>query len=120
MNESVQPELVLDGTAPFRQQIVGQIRRLILDGCLRPGEELPTIRAMAVGLTINPHTVEQAYRGLEREGFLTHGEGSAPRVAEAPAVRRDAVLEHLCREFLGRTAGRGYSLAETLSALHAC
>jgi GntR family transcriptional regulator len=120
MGELAEPELVLDGGAPFRHQIAGQIRRLILDGVLRPGEELPTVRALAVGLAVNPHTVERAYRRLEGEGFLTQGEGGGPRVAAPPAGPEDNALECLCRDFLRRTAGRGYSAAETLSALYRC
>jgi GntR family transcriptional regulator len=119
MCESVDPELVLDGGAPLRHQIEGQIRRLILEGSLRPGDELPTVRAVAVGLAINPHTVEQAYGRLEHEGFLTQSEGSGPRVA-APPSEADTVLEHLCRDFLRRTTSSGYTLVETLHAVHAC
>jgi GntR family transcriptional regulator len=120
MRETAEPELVLDGGGPFRNQIEGQIRRLILEGFLPPGEELPTVRALAVGLAINPHTVELAYRRLNAEGFLTQGEASGPRVAAPPAGPKDNVLEGLCRDFLRRTAGRGYSAAEILSALHHC
>lgn len=115
-----EPELLLDGGAPIGEQIEGQVRRLILDGVLHPGEELPTVRALAVGLAVNPHAVEQAYGRLEHEGFLNSGEGSGPRVAEPPAGPGDIELGRLCREFLRRAADRGYALAEVLHAVHAC
>jgi GntR family transcriptional regulator len=117
VNES--PELVLDGSAPIRQQIEGQICRLVLGGVLRPGEELPTIRAVAVGLAVSPRTIEQAYDRLERAGLLTSAEGCGPRVA-VPAGPVDAGLKQLCEFFLREAAGRGHSLAAVLHALQAC
>src|SRR5262249_10284187 len=55
MKES--PELVLEGGGTVWQQIEGQLRQFILSGALRAGEELPTVRAVAVGLAVNPHAV---------------------------------------------------------------
>jgi GntR family transcriptional regulator len=54
-----------DGS-PIYLQLIQQIRRLIVSGRLRPGQELPTIRALAERLVINPNTVARAYRELER------------------------------------------------------
>jgi GntR family transcriptional regulator len=118
MNES--PELVLDGGAPIWQQIEGQIRRFVLSGALRPGEELPTVRAVAVGLAVNPHAVEQAYDRLERAGFMTRSDGSGPRVAVPSGTPRDADLKGLCEDFLRRAAERGHSFAAVRHALQAC
>ncbi len=56
---------------PIYVQIMEQIKHLIATGALQPGQQLPTIRELAVGLTINLHTVAHAYAELEREGFLT-------------------------------------------------
>src|SRR5215831_2879320 len=81
MNES--PELVLDGGEPICQQIETQVRRFISIGHLRPGEELPTVRALAVGLAINPRTVAQAYARLEQMGLLASNELGGPRVAQS-------------------------------------
>jgi GntR family transcriptional regulator len=118
MNES--PELVLDGGAPIWRQIEGQIRRLVLSGALRPGEELPTVRAVAVGLAVNPHAVEQAYDRLERAGLVSWADGSGPYVAGPPAGHADADLKRLCELFLREAAERGHSLAAVLRALQAC
>jgi GntR family transcriptional regulator len=136
MNES--PELVLDGGAPVCQQIEGQIRRLVQDGILHPGEELPTVRAVAVGLVVNPHAVEQAYDRLARAGWVTREDSSGPRVAGGPGAsgepgasatggsgratggRPDTDLKLLCANFLRQAAGRGHSLAAVFDALHAC
>jgi GntR family transcriptional regulator len=56
---------------PIYIQIMDQIKHLIASGMLQSGQQLPTIRELAVNLTINLHTVAHAYAELEREGFLT-------------------------------------------------
>ena len=118
MNES--PELVLAGGAPIRQQIEEQVRWLVLSGALRPGEELPTVRAVAVGLAVNPRAVEQAYDRLERAGLLTWADGSGPRVAGPSGGPGDADLKRRCEVFLREATERGHSLAAVLHALQAC
>jgi len=118
MNES--PELILDGGAPIWQQIEAQIRRLVRTGALRPGDELPTVRAVAVGLTINPHAVEQAYERLERAGLLSLTDGCGPRVRVIPVGTSDAGLRRLCALFLRKATAGGHSIAAVLHALEAC
>jgi GntR family transcriptional regulator len=115
-----EPEVVIDGGAPVARQLEAQIRRQILQGTLRPGEELPTVRGVAVGLAVNPRTVEEAYRHLKEEGFLTAGEGCGPRIAPATTTERHGQLEYWCRDFLRQTASDGHSLADVLQVLHAC
>src|SRR4051812_47318695 len=107
-------ELILDGGAPVTEQIEGQVFRLVLGGALRPGAELPTVRAVAVGLAVNPHAVAQAYDRLERAGLVTRDGGAAPRVAGPPA---DAGLKQLCADFLRAMAVRGHAPAAVLDAL---
>jgi GntR family transcriptional regulator len=118
MSESA--ELILDGEGPIGEQIECQIRRLVLDGILAPGEELPTIRAMAVGLAVNPNAVEQAYDRLERGGWVTLAECSGPRVAAPPDSRSDPELKRQCEVFLRWAAQSGYSLAAVLHTLKEC
>jgi GntR family transcriptional regulator len=119
MNVFAEPELVLEGGDPVPLQLEGQIRRHILHGALRPGEELPTVRSVSVGLSVNPHAVEEAYEQLEREGFLTRGEGCGPRVAALAGGPARGNLDNCCRDFLRQTADAGYSPAEALQTLHA-
>jgi GntR family transcriptional regulator len=118
MNEP--PELALDGGAPIWQQIVGQIGRLVLSGALRPGEELPTVRAVAVGLAVNPRAVERAYDRLEWAGLVSRADGSGPRVAVPSVGPGGADLRRLCEVFLRGAAERGHSSAAVLHALQAC
>jgi GntR family transcriptional regulator len=120
MDALAEPEVVIDGGEPVPCQLEGQIRRQIVSGVLRPGEELPTVRALAVGLAVNPHAVETAYGWLQRDGFLIAGEGCGPRVAAPSAPAEHGELEHWCRDFLRRVTAEGFSSADVLRVLHAC
>lgn len=66
---------------PIYRQIDAQLRRLIASGQLRPGEELPSVRDVAVHHAINPMTVSRAYSQLESEGFVTRLRGKGMVVA---------------------------------------
>jgi len=76
---------------PIYLQIVEQIKRSIALGVLQIGEQLPTVKQLAIDLTVNPNTVARAYRDLEREQVIetAPGRGSFVRdngVAESPKV----------------------------------
>lgn len=59
------------GFLPIYLQIVNQVKRAVASGVLVPGDRLPTVRQLAVDLTINPNTVAKAYQELEREGVIS-------------------------------------------------
>jgi GntR family transcriptional regulator len=121
MSRLEDPELTLDGGVPIPRQIEQQLSRLIRSGALAAGEELPSVRAMAVGLAINPNAVEQAFAALEKTGYLTRREGSgvlvAPRSSWGGPHQSD--LENLCADFLRQASCVGFSADEVLHALHA-
>jgi len=73
-----------DGVPVYRQ-IVNQVKYHIASGRLQPGQELPTIRALAERLLINPNTVVHAYSELEKEGVIECRHGSGTYVAEITA-----------------------------------
>ena len=64
-------------------------------GRLRPGDQLPTVREVAVELSINPNTVNRAYAELEREGTLTSHRGRGTFVAEPLSITRTAKGDRL-------------------------
>src|SRR5437868_11520726 len=97
---------------PIYRQIQDQIHYGIAAGLWRPGEQLPTVRALAVELSVNPNTVIKAYSELEQEGVITSEQGSGTFVSQnAPIApngsEREAKLESLCAEFLGQAARYG-------------
>jgi GntR family transcriptional regulator len=117
------PELVLQGGRPIDEQIREQLRGHILAGRLQPGDELPSVRALAVGLAVSPEAVQKAVSRLEQEGYVTTAEGSGLFAALPPAALaapwRRAELGVLCREFLAQAARRGFTPAEALAAVYA-
>ncbi len=102
---------------PAYRQIIDQILGGIAAGSLKPGDQLPTVRQLAVDLEINPNTVVRAYRELEIRGVLTTQQGVGTFVTTAPVERNDAEqqrqLDQLVSEFIARAGGAGIS-AESL------
>ncbi len=109
------------GETPIYDQIVRQIKGLILSGALAEGETLPSIRALARDLRISVITTKRAYEELEREGFVTTVPGKGCFVARRnlDLVREEArreVEEHLSKAAAAARAG-GVSREETLEML---
>ena len=63
-------ELDLRSRAPIYEQLVEKIKELIVNNVLKPDEQLPTVRVLASELTLNPNTVQKAYRELEYRGYI--------------------------------------------------
>lgn len=70
---------------PIYRQLVEQARRLIAGGQLQPGDELPSVRELAVAQAVNPMTISKAYSLLEAEGLLLRQRGKPMQVAPARA-----------------------------------
>jgi GntR family transcriptional regulator len=122
VNSLTEPELILEGGEPIHLQIQEQLRAWIRSGLLGPGEQLPTLRALAVGLGVNPNTIARAYASLEHEGYLSTEDNSGIFVAagpdrQRPVIRHCAELEHLCTCFLERASGNGFSPDDVLDTL---
>jgi GntR family transcriptional regulator len=118
-----EPELVLTGGAPIHRQIREQIRTCIVLGLLRPGEQLPTVRNVAVELGVNPNAVSRAYAELERDGLVSTEDGSGTFVAPVPAGRAapgaTAPLERLCADFVGHATALGFAGDDVLYTIQA-
>ncbi|HIZ93490.1 MULTISPECIES: GntR family transcriptional regulator [unclassified Flavonifractor] len=98
---------------PIYEQVKDGLRHLVVTGALQAGDKLPSVRALATSLAINPNTIQRAYESLEREGYLytVAGKGSfaAPQ-ADVNADRRERLLKDFDSSaaellFLGMTAG---------------
>lgn len=63
-------QLDLRSRLPIYEQLVEKIKELIVKGILQSDEQLPSVRTLASELTINPNTIQKAYRELEREGYI--------------------------------------------------
>jgi GntR family transcriptional regulator len=106
---------------PFYRQIIDQILGGIATGSLQAGEQLPTVRALAVELKVNLNTVAKAYKELEIRGVLTTQQGSGTFVAavtvEADAVERRRLIVQLADELLAKVASRGVPPQDVLDEL---
>jgi DNA-binding transcriptional regulator YhcF (GntR family) len=84
-----------DDPTPVHTQIVRSVRASIGAGVLEPGDELPTVRQVAVELRINANAVERAYRELERMGVVEHRAGTGFFLADVRPPHDEALLAQL-------------------------
>ena len=83
---------------PIYEQIRDRLRKMIVTGALAADEKLPSVRELASSMSINPNTIQRAYRELEAEGYICSvpGRGSFVRErSDAAAARRRELLEQL-------------------------
>ncbi len=80
---------------PIYLQLIDQVKRSVAVGVLAPGEQLPTVKQLALDLTINPNTVARAYRDLERDNVIetAPGRGSFVRADGTAQPGREAATE---------------------------
>lgn len=116
---------------PIYEQIVDKFQKLILTGALEPNTKMPSVRSLAVDLSINPNTIQRAYTELERQGFIYSVKGRGNFVAYDDSLmdyRRQEIygkLQNLVREaeeigmtrqelsaWLGQDAAAGGKTAE--------
>lgn len=63
-------EIDLKSRTPIYEQLIERIKLLMAQDVLQPGDQLPSVRQLAGDLTVNPNTIQKAYRELEREGYV--------------------------------------------------
>ncbi len=106
------------GARPRRRQYGagGRVR-----GDLPAGAQLPTVRQLAVDLSVNPNTVIKAYKELEIRGNLETQQGTGTFISSAPvhisADERRRIIAGLCRDLVGRAGAYGIGLDEVIDAL---
>ncbi len=108
---------------PFYRQIIDQILAAVATDALAPGDQLPTVRALAVELQVNLNTVAKAYKELEIRGVLDTQQGSgtyvAPLRVERDELERRRQVVQLVDEFLARTAAAGLPPSEVMAEFSA-
>lgn len=84
---------------PLYEQIKEKMKTLIINGVLNANEKIPSVRELAQSLTINPNTIQKAYKDLESEGFIysVPGKGSfiTPLEYSENQSRKDELLRKL-------------------------
>jgi GntR family transcriptional regulator len=107
---------------PVYRQLIDQVQAAVAAGVLAAGDQLPTVRQVAVDLVINPNTVLRAYREMEIRGTLDTQQGSgtfvADRKIEYSKGERDRQLGQLVGEFVSRAGSAGFTVEQLVKALH--
>lgn len=103
---------------PIYEQIKDGLRKLIVTGAMAPDEKLPSVRALAAQLAINPNTIQRAYRELESEGYILSVAGKGSFVAQVDRLAEQQKKEALnaFRAAAQRLRALGLS-AEALASL---
>jgi GntR family transcriptional regulator len=106
---------------PAYRQVIDQVLSGIASGALAPGDQLPTVRQMAVDLTINPNTVVRAYRELEIRGVLETQQGTGTFISQAKPkpdeMERERQLNQLAADAAARTGQAGFTVGELIARL---
>ena len=116
-------EFVLDlhTGVPVYRQLIDQVRAGVASGTLTAGDQLPTVRQLAVDLAINPNTVMRAYRELELGGLIETHQGTGTFVAdkkvEKASVERDRRLDQMASEVAARAGAAGFTVEDLIDRL---
>src|SRR5512140_2844273 len=109
-----------DGS-PFYRQIIDQIKFGISAGKLKAGEQLPTVRALAVELKVNLNTVSKAYKELEIQNILETQQGTGTFIGKAeiviPPKEKIKKLQSICNEFTTIAFSYGFSTDDIINEL---
>jgi GntR family transcriptional regulator len=104
---------------PIYIQIMDQIRQMVTNGDLKPGDQLPTVRQLAIDLQVNWNTVARAYRLLDEAGLISTQQGRGTFIWEAPSEEttlrlHEQTLEGLTRRYLAEAARLGVPPQEVM------
>lgn len=103
---------------PYYKQIILQVEMAIADGRLAKGDRLPTVRSLAVDLSINPNTVARAYNEMEIREIVVTQQGSGTFISEKQitidAIERERILTEITRSYISKANSYGFTLEELL------
>ena len=107
--------------APFYRQIIDQIKFGIAAGKLKTGEQLPTVRSLAVELKVNLNTVAKAYKELEIQNILATQQGTGTFISDIkiqiPTEEKKNKLKEICNEFSSIAFSYGFTVADIINQL---
>ena len=100
---------------PICEQLVSNISELAAKGLLPPGEQLPSVRQLALDLSINPNTIQKAYSALEREGIIVSVKGKGSFISNDSNLLRNKQIDTISaslRLLVGNFRKIGYPVDE--------
>jgi GntR family transcriptional regulator len=119
-------ELDMRSRKPIYEQLVDKMKELIINEVIKPDEQLPSVRTLATQLTINPNTIQKAYRELETQGFIYSVKGKGNFVNPTNQIMDTGKIEAVKTElekliiealYLGIDADDLISLIQDLNAV---
>ena len=105
---------------PFYRQIIDQVLLAVGDGRLKPGTQLPTVRQLAVDLSVNLNTVAKAYREMEIRGIVQTQQGTGTFIAArtgAKSREKRKALQDLVDRLLANAEALGVPMEDVMEAL---
>ena len=121
VDTTLQFSLDLKSGVPYYKQVILQVEMAIVDGRLENGDQLPTVRSLAVDLKINPNTVARAYNELEIRGIVNTQQGTGTFISdkkiELSEVEKERILSELTRPYLSNARAYGFTLEELIKHL---
>ena len=115
--------LDLQSGVPVYRQIIDQVRGGVASGSLAVGDQLPTVRQLAVDLSINPNTVVRAYRELELGGLLETHQGTGTFISAQKfrngEQERARQLNQIAADCIARAGAAGFTVDEVIDQLRA-
>ncbi|NQX47486.1 GntR family transcriptional regulator [Paenibacillus tritici] len=93
-------ELDVRSRKPIYEQLTSKVKEMIMHGILQADEQLPSVRALSSQLTVNPNTIQKAYRELEREGYIYSLQGKGNFVAALQQGHNESKRAELKEELL--------------------
>lgn len=113
--------LDLHSGVPVYRQIIDQVRGGIASGALEIGDQLPTVRQLAVDLSINPNTVVRAYRELELGGLLETHQGTGTFISaqklKSGGAERERQLSRIVGDCVARAGAAGFTVENLIEQL---
>lgn len=112
-------ELDFRSGIPIYLQVVERIKEMIMDGRLKPGDQLPTVRALALEMRVNFNTVARAYRILDEAGIISTQQGRGTYILDTPPpevaeTMRRTTLDALTDRYLADAIRLGFDPEEVL------
>ncbi len=107
---------------PIYEQIIERFQQMILCGALQPGASMPSVRSLAMELSLNPNTIQRAYQELERTGYIytIKGKGSFVSETATAAANKRRQLRRELQAFTDKALLAGISAQELQGMLAEC
>ena len=107
---------------PLYEQVEEKLRHLILNGALQPGSRMPSVRQLAMELSINPNTIQRAYMQLEQEGLIYPVKGKGNFISDIGDIRKISLNSYQTelKALIEKGKNLGIGEEELMSVIREC